>query len=182
MGGAPEGLGLGLECGECHRFQTQTQTLALLVVLLFNVPPVDRRKILLGIFLTVSIFSLGWQLGMQVEHRKNATQNALFEERFGLSGSGVTFREDPEKEVDLSLLFAVWRMLDRNYVDPSVLTIDTLRFGAVKGLVEAVGDPYSAFMTPVESSEFQRVLQGTLEGIGAELTMRDGTITVVAPL
>ena len=157
-------------------------TLALTLVLLFNVLPVDRRKIFLGMFLTVAVFSLGWQIGMQVEHRKNTVRDALFEERFGLSGSGVTFREDPEKEVDLSLLLAVWRMLDRNYVDPSVLTIDTLRFGAVKGLVEAVGDPYSAFMTPVESSEFQRVLQGTLEGIGAELTMRDGQITVVAPL
>ena len=124
MGGAPEGLGLGLECGECHRFQTQT--LALLVVLLFNVLPVDRRKIFLGIVLAVAVFSLGWQLGMQVEHRKNAARDALLEERFGLSGSGVTFREDPEKEVDMSLLFAVWRMLDKNYVDPSALTIDTL--------------------------------------------------------
>lgn len=141
-----------------------------------------RPRFLLGIFFTLVIFALGWQLGMQFQQTRAIKEQQAFEERFGLTGSGVTFTEDPEKEVDMSLLWTVWRLLDRSYVDPKSLTVDKLRFGAVKGLVEGVEDPYSAFMTPQESGEFQDVLSGTLEGIGAELTPKDGHIVVVAPL
>lgn len=142
----------------------------------------QRQRILLWIFLLVSALSLGWQIGEQVERKRHQVQIAAFEERFGLTGSGVTFREDPEQEVDLTLLWTVWRMLDRHYVDPEALTIDKLREGMVRGLVRAVGDPYSAFMTQKENTDFQQSLQGELEGIGAELTMRDGVIVVVTPL
>jgi len=143
---------------------------------------VQRQRILPGLFLLVVIFGLGWQLGMQIGRMKVEKEYMLFEEQFALSGSGVTFTEDPEKEVDLSLLWTVWRLLDRHYVDPEKLTIDEMRFGAVQGLVRAIGDPYSAFMTPQESTDFQDGLQGKLEGIGAELTLRDGLVVVVAPL
>ena len=119
---------------------------------------------------------------MQIERARFTEKLNQFEERFALTGSGVTFNSDPEEEVDLSLLWTVWRIMDRHYVDPSAMTIDTMRFGAVSGLVEAVGDPYSTFMTPTETSEFEQSMKGELEGIGAELTMRDGLITVVAPL
>jgi len=117
-----------------------------------------------------------------VEHRRYEMKMDAFEERFGLTGSGVTFRDDPEQEVDLTILWTVWRMLDRYYVEPETLTIDALREGAVRGMVEAVGDPYSAFMTKKENTDFMESLQGTLEGIGAELTLRDGVIVVVTPL
>jgi len=142
----------------------------------------QRHRVLLGLFLFLIIFSLGWQLGAQLERQKSAESWEIMEEKFGLAGSGVTFQEDPEKEVDLSLLWTVWRLLDRNYVDPEKLTIDKMRFGAVRGLVRAIGDPYSAFMTPQENTDFHEALRGKLEGIGAELTIRDGLIVVVAPL
>lgn len=141
-----------------------------------------RREFLFGLFLSFVIFALGWQLGMQIERRNYEAEKMALEQKFALSGSGVTFREDPEKEVNLSLLWTVWRILDKQYVNPNELTIDKLRYGAVRGLVDAIGDPYSAFMTPVENDEFQQVLHGKLEGIGAELTMRERVITVVAPL
>jgi carboxyl-terminal processing protease len=141
-----------------------------------------RRQIALGSILLIVALSLGWQLGAQVERQRYRSEKSALEEKFALTGSGVTFREDPEKEVDLSLLWSVWRLLDRYYVDPASLTIDELRFGAVRGLVDAVGDAYTTFMTPRESRDFQQVLHGRLEGIGAELALRDGVIVVVAPL
>ncbi len=140
------------------------------------------KRIFLGVFLLLIAGSLGWQLGIQMERQRISREMQSFEDKFNLTGSGITFTEDPEKEVDMELFWTVWRMLDRHYVDPKALEVDALRFGAVKGLVEGVDDPYSAFMTPVESSEFQESLQGKLEGIGAELTLRDGGIVVVAPL
>ncbi|HLD07834.1 MAG TPA: S41 family peptidase [Candidatus Peribacterales bacterium] len=141
-----------------------------------------RKSLLLGFFLLLLGCGLGFQLGIETERQHSLKMQKAFEQHFQLTGSGVTFKEDPEKEVDMGLFWTVWRMLDRHYVNPAALTIDELRFGAVKGLVEGVGDPYSAFMTPKESNDFQESLEGTLQGIGAELALRDGVIVVVAPL
>jgi len=140
------------------------------------------RRFLSGLLLALIVASLGWQLGVQMERQRLMRQREAFEAQFGLAGSGMTFKEDPEQEVDMGLFWMVWRMLDQHYVDPSALTIDDLRFGAIKGLVSGVKDPYSGFMTPKESDDFQGSLEGKLEGIGAELTLRDGAIVVVAPL
>jgi len=151
-------------------------------ILVFNINNMRRRNFLLGLFLLSVATALGWQIGVQMERQRSQMQYSEFVERFALTGSGATYIEDPEKEVDMELLWTVWRLIDRHYVDPDSLQVDKLRFGAVQGLVRGVGDPYSAFMTPKESNDFQEVLRGELEGIGAELTMRDGRIVVVAPL
>jgi carboxyl-terminal processing protease len=140
------------------------------------------RKALLCTFLFVAILGLGWQLGVQVTQKHYEDRARLMEQRFGLAGSGATVQGDPEKEVDLTLLWTVWRILQEHYVDPSALKVDDLRYGAVRGLVDALGDPYSGFMTPVESTDFQEVMRGELEGIGAELTMQGSDVVVVAPL
>src|SRR3989344_2664161 len=142
----------------------------------------QQKRVLLGLFLLLVAGSLGWQIGIQMERQRFEKEREAFEAQFGTTGSGATFAQDPEKEVNMTLFWTVWKMLDRHYVDPKALEVDELRFGAVRGLVEGLKDPYSAFMTPKESSDFQESLQGKLEGIGAELTLRDGFIVVVAPL
>lgn len=54
--------------------------------------------------------------------------------------------------------------------------------GAIRGLVESLGDPYSAYFTPEEYEEWQRGLAGEYTGVGMEITVRGGWITVVTPL
>lgn len=89
---------------------------------------------------------------------------------------------DPEKEVDISLLWGVWRLLQSRYIDVQELNTQQLVYGAVRGLVSAVGDPYTGFMTPRENTDFRDALSGHLQGIGAELTQREDVIVVVAPI
>lgn len=141
-----------------------------------------RSKALITLFCATAIFAAGWVSGTYTLKTLLERDQGYMEDRFALSGSGVTFSEDPEVEVDLALLWTVWRLLDAHYVDPTALEIDTMRYGAVSGLVRSIGDMYSGFMTPTESTDFQDSLNGKLEGIGAELTLRDGQIVVVAPL
>jgi carboxyl-terminal processing protease len=76
----------------------------------------------------------------------------------------------------------VWRLLLKHYIAPEDLQVTPLVFGAVQGLVHAVGDAYTAFMTPPENKSFRQALEGKLQGIGAELTLREGQIVIVAPL
>lgn len=99
----------------------------------------------------------------------------------GGTGSGAVLAH-PEKEVNMALFWGVWKLLLRNYIEPLTLNSREMFFGAIHGLVAAVGDPYTVFMTPQENDDFHQSLNGELQGIGAELTLRDGHIIVVAPL
>ncbi len=54
--------------------------------------------------------------------------------------------------------------------------------GANRGLVEAVGDPYTAFFTAKEAAEFENDIEGTFSGIGAELGKKDDKLVVISAL
>jgi len=55
-------------------------------------------------------------------------------------------------------------------------------WGAISGLVASLGDPYSIFMPPEQAKTFQEEINGTFEGVGMELGIKENVITVVAPL
>ncbi len=93
--------------------------------------------------------------------------------------SGIRYSAT-QHNIDLSKFWRVYDLIKTDYVhqvDESKL-VD----GAVRGLVEGLGDPYSAYLTTDEKQDLSEELSGQFEGIGAELTERDGITTVVAPL
>ncbi len=125
---------------------------------------------------------LGWQLGAAYEQRQ-LQEEAEYMEEIGTGGVGSgELVTDPENEVNISLLWGVWRLLIRHYIAPEELKPTELLYGAVEGMVRAVGDPYTLFMTPSQNKDFRQSLEGKLQGIGAELAFRDGAVVVVAPL
>lgn len=85
-------------------------------------------------------------------------------------------------DVDLDLLWQVWDAVDAKYVDTTELDDDAMLYGAMKGVVQSLDDPHSEFLTPEESAEFRESLEGHLSGIGAEVGMRDDTLTIISPL
>lgn len=125
---------------------------------------------------------LGWQLGSVHEERNTLREKSRMDYVYsGGTGSG-RIAVNPEEEVDLSLLWSVWRLLGKNYIEPEKLQVQTMLHGIVAGAVESLDDPYTVFMTPKENKDFQDSLSGELQGIGAELTQKDDLIVVVAPL
>ncbi len=56
-----------------------------------------------------------------------------------------------------------------------------LEYGAIRGLVASL-DPYSAFFPPEEAAAFREDTDGALSGIGIEITLEKGYLTVIAPL
>ncbi len=139
----------------------------------------------IGTFITLPILTLflGFGIGIRYQDREIAFQRNQLQELFSFSsGSGQVLQGDPEKQVDLSLLWSVWRLLQKHYIEPKDLQTEALVFGAVQGLVSGAGDPYTLFMTPKEMKSFADSLSGTLEGIGAQLDTREGRVVVIAPL
>ena len=54
--------------------------------------------------------------------------------------------------------------------------------GAKKGMVDAIGDPYTVYFTSDEAKQFFGDLDGTFQGIGAELDKRDNQLVIVSTL
>lgn len=97
--------------------------------------------------------------------------------------SDVVFTHtEGKKEIDFALFWKVWDLLGEKYVGRAELDANKLFYGAIKGMLAASGDPYTTFFTPEEQKTFQEDISGIFEGIGAEMALRDGVVTVVAPL
>ena len=94
----------------------------------------------------------------------------------------ATSYEPTAEQADLGLFWDVWNTLENNYFDTEDIDQQLQIYGAISGLVDSLGDAYSVFMTPDETESFQTSLAGELEGIGAELTVRDGQLVIVTPL
>jgi len=59
---------------------------------------------------------------------------------------------------------------------------DRLVDGAIRGMVEALGDPHSAYLSPEEARQLEDALQPSFQGVGAEVTMENGRVTVVSAI
>jgi carboxyl-terminal processing protease len=91
----------------------------------------------------------------------------------------VINRNDTPQDVDYSLLWTAIEKLKANHIDQPKDDLKIL-YGAVKGAVSSVDDPYTAFFTPEELASFKTDLSGKFDGIGAEIGKRDGAIVVIA--
>ena len=104
-----------------------------------------------------------------------------------LSNPKDIFASDPEEnkpdKLDFNIFWDVWKKVNNNYVSQDA-TKDTKKrvYGAIKGMVASLGDPYSVFFDPDETKDFTTELDGKFTGIGAELGVRDGILTVIAPI
>lgn len=76
-----------------------------------------------------------------------------------------------------------WNLVQKNFVDRQALDPTTMTYGAIRGMVEALGDTgHTAFLTPQEKELRQSSVAGNFTGIGAELGVRDGLPVIVAPI
>ncbi len=83
--------------------------------------------------------------------------------------------------IDLSSLQDTYKALKANY--DGTLDDKTLIDGANKGLVSAAGDTYTLYMNAKEASDFADDLSGSIGGgIGAEISLRSGNVTVIRVL
>jgi len=117
-------------------------------------------------------FAFGWfAAGLNTEHSVEAQKDDI-----------EAYVFEFKKEVDLDLYWIVWKELTEKYYEQELLDEGSMIYGSIKGMVDSLNDPYTVFMTPQESEEFTSSLDGTLEGIGAELTVEDQQLIIVAPL
>ena len=75
-----------------------------------------------------------------------------------------------------------WDTIFENYVDQTKLNSANLSAGAIKGIVEALNDPYTAYLSPQAYRLTSTDLHGKFNGIGATVGIRENKLTVIAPI
>lgn len=89
------------------------------------------------------------------------------------SGSGL----------DFSLISQAWNAIRRYYVDRSAIQPGTLTYGAIGGMVDALGDTgHSVFLTPDMTKQLGIILSGRLKGIGVEIRMKNRQVVIVTAI
>lgn len=131
-----------------------------------------RRILLIGVSLLV-VFSGGYTLGVngykaKVDQAKNIK----------------IIREIPpdKSNIDFSLFWKVWDTLQLKYFDKSKINSRSMVYGAISGMVAAVGDPYTVFLSPNDNKMVNEDLSGSFEGVGIQIGFRGNQLAVVAPL
>lgn len=135
-------------------------------------PKIKFQKVLIIILIGVSFFYGGYYFGkrgFEFEVKKNPPKIKIINNNPG------------DQEVDFDLFWEVWDMVQTDYLERPVDGQQML-YGAISGMVQSLGDPYTAFLPPEINEAVTDSLNSTYQGIGAELGLRDGQLIIVAPL
>ena len=101
----------------------------------------------------------------------------------GARERGILITDSKEiLNVDMSLFWEAIDTIKQKYVDSGSVKDEDLLYGAVKGVTEALGDPYSVFLSPADAKKFAEDINGSFGGIGAEIGMRNSQLLIIAPL
>jgi carboxyl-terminal processing protease len=83
---------------------------------------------------------------------------------------------------DFSLFWDAWAIIQEKHANKDSLDYQNMIFGAISGMVNSLGDPYTVFMDPEESKQFQDNISGSFEGVGMEIGIRNRQLQVISPL
>lgn len=87
-----------------------------------------------------------------------------------------------ETNADFNPFWKAWNVLKNKSIYHNEVTDQDRVWGAISGLASSLGDPYTMFFPPKENKSFTEEIQGSFEGIGAEIGIKERIITVIAPL
>lgn len=132
-------------------------------------------NILFGLAIAVLLFGTGFKLG---EFKSESSQ--IQSRSFNL------LNVDPEKakkaKFDFALFWETIDLLEKKYVDKKKLDPQKMFYGALKGMVASIDDPYTFFLSPEDNKQSKADLGGRFEGIGASLGLLNSRIIVIAPI
>ncbi len=86
-----------------------------------------------------------------------------------------------EAEEAFAPMWEVYSLVQARYFERPIDN-DLLAEGAINGMLAALDDPYSRYLSPVDEAAERDSMQGEISGIGVEITSEDGYLTVISPI
>lgn len=79
-------------------------------------------------------------------------------------------------------LAEVWALLQERHIEPEGIDPQAAVDGAIRGMMDSIDDPHAGYLDSDQYSMMRQDIQGYFEGIGAEVGVRNGLITIIAPI
>jgi carboxyl-terminal processing protease len=111
------------------------------------------------VLVITTVFLIGVLIGSGQSQKVSALSNSMYE--------------------DLKIFTDVLSLIQKDYVEET--KSKDLVNGAIKGMLETL-DPHSSYMPPNMFKDMQEETKGRFEGLGIEITIREGVLTVVSPI
>ncbi len=84
----------------------------------------------------------------------------------------------PSYDKNLAAIEQAWHDIVRDYVEPGKVDKDALSQAAIAAMIDSLNDPYSAYLTPEMLKMENDYSAGKYEGIGADVAIREGKVTI----
>lgn len=129
-----------------------------------------KKRNLFIFFLLIIFFLLGIFLGIQKKEVISKIVNISNKEN------------PPEITADFNSFWKTWNVINEKYPSIDKISDQDKVYGAIKGLVDSLDDPYTTFLDPEEKKIFEEDISGSFVGLGMEVGVRDKVLTVISPL
>lgn len=133
----------------------------------------DLRNLILGLLLLILGGVVGYRYGQQRAVDSRVPLSQIF---------NLEIPDDKQNKLDFGVFWEVWNYLDQSYLEPEKLDAKEMVNGAIRGMTQAAGDPYTTYLPPKDNQRSAEDLSGSFYGVGIELGYIDKTLAVVAPL
>ena len=107
-------------------------------------------------------------------------QDLIFKNNFIPQIKNIDFSKP--KDIDFSLFWDVWNKIADKYGGTQKVDKQKMFYRAIQGMVAGIGDPYTAFLDPAQSKQFNEEIKGQFDGVGIELGLKNNKLTVISPL
>lgn len=140
----------------------------------------NRKLLVFTVFIMLFVFGLSLLTGNRLFYSRNFVYgetnvtNAL--------GDTPINPEDDNHFKYFPMLQKAYYILKKEYVVKNRVTAKNLIYGAIKGMLNSLDDPYTSFMDPEMTKEFYVDMNAKFGGVGIYIDIRDGWLTVVSPI
>lgn len=126
-------------------------------------------QIFISVLVAAALFTVGFSAGRGSNH----------------GAPGNIINATSTENIDMAAFWKAWKILDEKFAPASstdLVTDQEKIWGSITGLAASYEDPYTVFLPPVENKVFEEEISGSFGGVGMEIGIADGVLTVVAPL
>ena len=138
---------------------------------------VFKRNKILSIIITLvvlgAVFCVGFFIGRGLLVKPSVSDRIFFNRELGKPAA-----------IDFSLFWQALKTLEEKYVNSEKIDYQNILYGAIEGMTRSLGDDYTVFMRPEKAESFMQSVSGkdSFEGVGMELGLKAGVLTVITPL
>ncbi|SER81206.1 carboxyl-terminal processing protease [Gracilibacillus ureilyticus] len=143
---------------------------------------IKKRYIVLIAFIAIVIGAVGtYAAGQLFSNFSNNSNSGLASTDRDLLLELADQQEVLEENMgEMSKVVNAFTIIKENYVEE--VDDNQLIEGAIQGMLQSLGDPYTVYMDKETMEQFNEQIESSFEGIGAEVSMVNGNVTIVAPI